>query len=72
MTAESDKIIISSNKAISKLDTSITTFNEVVSQKMKEQEQYFIDIAKWQKRVMYLLFANIVVLLILLFKVFIG
>ena len=40
MTAESDKIVTSSNNAISKLDTSIATFNEVISQKMKEQEQY--------------------------------
>lgn len=72
MTAESDKIVTSSNNAISKLDTSIATFNEVISQKMKEQEQYFIDTAKWQKRVIYLLFVNIVVVSILLLKVFIG
>lgn len=72
MTAESDKIVTSSNNTISKLDTSIATFNEVISQKMKEQEQYFIDTAKWQKRVIYLLFVNIVVVSILLLKVFIG
>lgn len=72
MTAESDKIVTSSNNTISKLDTSIATFNEVISQKMKEQELYFIDTAKWQKRVIYLLFVNIVVVSILLIKVFIG
>lgn len=72
MAAESDKIVTSSNNAISKLDTSIATFNEVISQKMKEQEQYYIDTAKWQKRVIYLLFVNIVVVSILLLKVFIG
>lgn len=72
MTAESDKIVFLSNNAISKLDTSIATFSEVISQKMKEQEQYFIDMAKWQRRVVYLLFANIVVVLILLLKAFIG
>ena len=72
MAAESDKIVTLSNNAISKLGTSIATFNEVIEQKMTEQEQYFIDSAKWQKRIVYLLFANIVIVLLLLLKAFIG
>lgn len=72
MSVESDKIITSSNNSISKLDTSIASFNEVINQKMQEQEQYFVDTAKWQKRVIYLLCLNIVVVVLLLFKVFIG
>ena len=72
MTTESDKIVVSSNNAISKLDSSIATFNKVIEQKMIEHKQYFIDSAKWQKRIVYLLFANIVIVLILLLKVFIG
>ena len=72
MTAESDKIVTSSNNAISKLDTSIATFNEIINQKIQEQEQYFVDTAKWQKRIIYLLFANIVIVLLLLLKSFIS
>ena len=72
MAAESEKIVTSSNDAISKLDSSIASFNEVINHKMKEQEQFFIDSSKWQKRIVLLLFANIAIVLFLLFKVFTG
>lgn len=72
MVAESNKIVTSTNNAISKLDASIETFNEVVNQKMKDQEKYFIDSYIWQKRIFYLLFVNTIVVLLLLFKVFLG
>lgn len=71
IASESEKIVSSSNNSIKKLDDSITKFNETIDQKMREQEQYFIDAAKWQKRIIVLLFANIIFVLILFIKVLI-
>ena len=72
ITTDSDKTITSSKNVISKLESSIETFNEVVNQKMQEQEQYFVNTAKKQKQIIFLLITNIVVVLFLLFQVFIA
>lgn len=72
IASESEKIVSSSNNSIKKLDDSITKFNETIDQKMREQEQYFVDAVKWQKRIIVLLFSNIIFVLILFIKVLIG
>ncbi len=72
ITDDAYRIINSCEEAVRHLESSIDSFNLTIEQKMKEQEKYFINSTKWQKRIVTLLLTNIIVILALAFKIFVG